>query len=215
MISSRIAVVARSSVRRTLSSVPAANRPIVGIFGVPEDRNSSFIRGPSQGPKEIRAAFDSGAYNGHCELGFDVRTGGHVVDHGDLEMGEHDNEQLMKRVDAKMESVIKAGHIPLALGGDHSVTYPLVKALRRHRDRPFAIVHFDAHPDIYHAFEGNRWSHASPFARIMESTDPELCCKLLQIGIRTATQHQRDQMKRFKSKTIDAKDFPAHGSDMK
>jgi arginase family enzyme len=56
------------------------------------------------------------------------------------------------------------------------------------------IVHFDAHPDLYENFEGNRFSHACPFARIMESS---LCKRLIQIGIRSATGPQREQMETF------------------
>jgi arginase len=57
----------------------------------------------------------------------------------------------------------------LVLGGDHSISFPVVRAITEHLGGPVDILHFDAHPDIYHAFEGNIYSHASPFARIMEA----------------------------------------------
>ncbi|CAI7830132.1 unnamed protein product [Closterium sp. NIES-54] len=68
---------------------------------------------------------------------------------------------------------------PLVLGGDHSISFPVVRAVSEHLGGPVDILHFDAHPDIYHAFEGNHYSHASPFARIMESG---ACRRLLQVG---------------------------------
>ncbi|HNC49742.1 MAG TPA: arginase family protein, partial [bacterium] len=78
-------------------------------------------------------------------------------------------------------------------GGDHSVTFPLVKAAAK-THRNLSILHFDAHPDLYDDFEGNPHSHASPFARIMESG---LAKRLVQVGIRTINGHQRAQAQRF------------------
>lgn len=57
---------------------------------------------------------------------------------------------------------------PLILGGDHSISFPAVRAVSEKLGGPVDILHLDAHPDIYHCFEGNMYSHASSFARIME-----------------------------------------------
>lgn len=57
---------------------------------------------------------------------------------------------------------------PLILGGDHSISFPAVRAVSEKLGGPVDILHLDAHPDIYHSFEGNKYSHASSFARIME-----------------------------------------------
>ena len=57
---------------------------------------------------------------------------------------------------------------PLVLGGDHSISFPVVRAVPEKLGGPVDILHLDAHPDIYHCFEGNKYSHASSFARIME-----------------------------------------------
>jgi arginase len=82
---------------------------------------------------------------------------------------------------------------PVSLGGDHSITYPIFRAFHRHF-LELAILHFDAHPDLYHDFEGNPHSHASPFARIMEQG---LAQRLVQVGIRTINAHQRQQVEKF------------------
>jgi len=63
-----------------------------------------------------------------------------------------------------------------------------------HANGPVNILHFDAHPDVYDDFEGNPHSHASPFARVLEKG---LAKRLVQVGIRTLNQHQRDQVERF------------------
>jgi arginase family enzyme len=69
----------------------------------------------------------------------------------------------------------------------------VVRAIHRHHG-PFQILHFDAHPDLYHDFEGDRYSHACPFARVMEES---LAVGLTQVGLRTWNDHQRAQARRF------------------
>ena len=91
----------------------------------------------------------------------------------------------------------------LSLGGDHSLTYPILKSYAKKYDK-LTILHFDAHPDLYDKFDGNLFSHASPFARIMED---KLVDNLIQIGIRTINPHQREQIKKFNVKTIEMKNF--------
>ncbi len=66
--------------------------------------------------------------------------------------------------------------------------------------RKLTILHIDAHPDIYHAYQGNPRSHTSPFARIMEE---RLCDRLIQVGLRTINDHHRDQFKRFGVEVIE------------
>jgi agmatinase len=89
------------------------------------------------------------------------------------------------------------------LGGDHAITAPVVEAMAaRHPD--LSILHIDAHPDLYADFDGNPSSHASPFARIMER---QLARRLVQVGIRTATGHQREQAERFGVETHEMRNW--------
>jgi arginase len=90
---------------------------------------------------------------------------------------------------------IAEGLVPITLGGDHHITNPLVRAVAAHAQQPISIVHFDAHNDLYEDYEGDPYSHASPFARILER-GPQECAKLVQLGIRTATTHNREQVKK-------------------
>jgi arginase len=85
--------------------------------------------------------------------------------------------------------------VPITLGGDHHITNPLVRAVAAHAQQPISIVQFDAHNDLYEDYEGDPYSHASPFARILER-GPQECAKLVQLGIRTATTHNRAQVKK-------------------
>jgi len=81
-----------------------------------------------------------------------------------------------------------------------------MKAFAR-RYRELRIFHFDAHPDLYEEFEGNRLSHACPFARIMESG---LAKRLVQIGIRTLNRHQREQAEKFGVEVVEMRALPAY-----
>jgi arginase len=105
------------------------------------------------------------------------------------------DEVLMRTITDSVKLVMDEPPLrPLVLGGDHSISYPVVRAVSEFLGGPVDILHIDAHPDIYHAFEGNHYSHASPFARIMEGGHAR---RLIQVGLRSITQEQRDQAKKF------------------
>ena len=89
------------------------------------------------------------------------------------------------------------------MGGDHSITYPILKAHHKKYGQ-VDILHIDAHADLYDNFEGDKYSHACPFARIMED---KLATRLVQIGIRTLSKHQAEQADKFGVEIIQMKDF--------
>jgi len=132
------------------------------------------------------------------ETGIDLGAAGRIVDHGDVQFDSAaDPWDLIERhVGRAMES----GDPLICLGGDHAITHPIMRAVRRHHPR-LTILHIDAHPDIYHAYQGNPRSHTSPFARIMEQ---RLADRLIQVGLRTINDHHRDQFKRFGVEVIEA-----------
>jgi agmatinase len=86
----------------------------------------------------------------------------------------------------------------IAIGGDHAITYPIIRAYARFY-QPLTILQFDAHPDLYDTYDGNRLSHACPFARIMEEA---LATRLVQVGIRSTTPHQQRQAERFGAEVV-------------
>jgi agmatinase len=98
-----------------------------------------------------------------------------------------------ERIEQAVSKIVESRKRPVCLGGDHSITYPILRALGK-RVPGITLVHFDAHPDLYADYEGNPHSHASPFARIMEN---QLAQRLVQIGIRTLNDHQRAQAKKY------------------
>ncbi len=161
------------------------------LLGVPLDHNSSFLRGPAQAPPLIREAFHSNAWNKTTETRVDLGAPGIFEDAGDLTNMEAPDAYT--RIEGAIAGVVAAGKRPVSLGGDHSITYPILRAISK-RVPGITLVHFDAHPDLYADYEGNPHSHASPFVRIMEA---QLVKRLVQIGIRTLNTHQQEQVEKY------------------
>lgn len=171
----------------------------IGLLGIPWDEQSSFLRGPAQAPPLIREALFSEASGLRSESGTELE--GKFVEAGDLP--QLSGTQMMEEIERSAARLLQRQLRPLSLGGDHAITYPLLKAF--HRFYPnLTILHFDAHSDLYDIFEGNRFSHACPFARIMEEG---LAQRLVQLGIRTLNPHQRAQAERFGVEIIEMKDW--------
>jgi agmatinase len=101
-------------------------------------------------------------------------------------------------IEVAITNLLNSERVPIVLGGDHSITYPIVRALRRVHQK-LSLLQFDAHPDLYLEFEGNRYSHACPFARIMEE---KLVDQLVQVGIRAMDDHELNQARNFGVKMI-------------
>jgi len=169
------------------------------LIGVPYDASSSYLRGSAAAPPLIRQALHSPAGNQFTERGADLSK---LADAGDLTLAD-DAANARVMIQAGIELALKNGFQPIALGGDHSITYPIMRAIAQ-AHRGATILHIDAHGDLYDEFEGDRFSHACPFARIMEEA---LCGRLVQVGIRTLTPHQRDQIARFNVDTIEMQHF--------
>lgn len=169
---------------------------MVTVVGIPSDENSTFMRGPALAPARIREMLRTGAMNLCAENGIDLSAEPRFRDLGDLELEEGGMFEQVR------EGILRLLHrdvYVLSLGGDHAITYPIVSAYATKYPH-LNILHLDAHPDLYDEYEGNRHSHACPFARIMEE---RLAARLVQVGIRTMNPHQRAQAERFGVEVID------------
>lgn len=160
------------------------------LLGVPLDANSSYKRGAAAAPPLIRDALVCDSSNSWTELGVDVGSEGAYKDAGDLRFGEG---EAFPAIEQAVSELLEKRQRPVCLGGDHSITYPILKSFGR-IFKDLTLIHFDAHPDLYDEFQGNRHSHASPFARIMEE---KLTKRLIQVGIRTLNPAQKKQASRF------------------
>ncbi|MGE0595673.1 MAG: arginase family protein [Hyphomonadaceae bacterium] len=173
----------------------------VDLIGAPTDVHSSFLRGPAKAPPLIREALFSPHGNAASERGLELGAEIDLNDCGDLPLNETAADDAL--IAAAVALSLQRDALPVVLGGDHSVTFPILRAIAAHHG-PVEILHFDAHPDLYDELDGDRRSHASPFARIMEEG---LCTRLVQIGIRTLNKHQRAQAERFGVEQIEMRDI--------
>jgi agmatinase len=173
----------------------------IHFIGLPTDVHSSFLRGPAKAPAAIRAELASEHGNAASERGTEIGAEIDLVDRGDLPLTEESEDDA--RITAAVAATLRQGAIPLCLGGDHSVTFPVLRAIAAAHG-PVDILHIDAHPDLYDDYGGDPRSHASPFARIMEEG---LARRLVQVGIRTLNGHCREQAERFGVEIVEARHF--------
>lgn len=172
---------------------------MVHVLGIPHDDNSSFLRGPALAPGKIIEAFHSDSANYFTESGLDLHLHSGWADKGSIDFFK--SKSFEETIVERVSKLVSGGHKALALGGDHSITYPIVRSVAREYG-PLTILHIDAHPDLYEDFNGNPHSHASPFARILEN---RLAKRLIQVGIRTFNTHQRKQAERYGVEVIEMK----------
>jgi agmatinase len=173
----------------------------IAVLGVPLDQNSSFLKGAAQAPPLIRDALFSYSANLFTENGIDLGHSPAWLDVGDLTLT--DGPAAFAEIEQATAELLSAQMRVFSLGGDHSITYPLIRA----HAKTYAnlnILQLDAHPDLYDELDGNPHSHACPFARIKEEN---LASRLVQVGIRTMTSHQREQADRFGVEVVEMKDM--------
>ena len=173
------------------------------LIGLPYDGGSSYLRGPALAPRLIREALACDSANWWTEDLQDLGRQGALEDAGDLPLA--DSAANRELIQEGIRRILDQGGRPLALGGDHSVTYPVLKALGP-RHPGLTLLHLDAHPDLYPDYQGDPFSHAAPFSRIMEEG---LAARLIQVGIRTMAAVQRAQADRFQVEVIDMRAWAA------
>ena len=172
------------------------------IQGINYDEKSSFQKGSRFAPQAIREALHSGSSNYFTEDVVSIENPS-IEDQGDFEIKEYFDIEKITR------SNLGDGNKILTLGGDHSITFPILKAFHEVYSK-IDILHIDAHADLYEEFEGDKYSHACPFARIMEK---KLASRLVQVGIRTLNTHQLEQAERYhveihEMKSLNLKNIP-------
>ncbi|THB73903.1 MAG: agmatinase [Desulfobulbaceae bacterium] len=173
----------------------------ITVLGVPLDHNSSYKRGASSAPAKIREALYCDSSNLWTEDLRDLGASPGWQMGPDLDL--LDEESALNLIEAEVEQLLQKDSHVIGLGGDHSITLPIIRAYTRLYPQ-LNVLHFDAHPDLYHELDGNQYSHACPFARIMEE---KLVVRLVQVGIRTMTGHQKEQVDRFGVEVITMKDI--------
>ena len=166
------------------------------IQGIKFDEKSSYQQGPKLAPALIREALNCGSSNMFSESLKSIDNS-LIEDKGDFEISEYFD--IEKITNNHLNSDAKV----FTLGGDHSITFPIIKAHSNNYPK-LDILHIDAHCDLYDNYEGDKYSHACPFARIMEN---KLAVRLVQVGIRTLNTHQAEQAEKFNVEIHQMKDL--------
>jgi len=153
----------------------------VGLIGVPTDLGVSNRAGARHGPREIRNA---SSLMRMFNLGMNLNPYDlcRIADLGDVRLADRfDLEIQVAEIEAYYRKVHAAGVRPVSAGGDHSITYPIFRAIAS--DGPIGMVHIDAHTDTWGEFYGSKFTHGSPFRLAVEDglLDPR---RTIQIGIR-------------------------------
>jgi agmatinase len=156
----------------------------VALIGVPMDLGVTNRAGSRLGPRAVRAVERIGPFNHVLRVTpfAEIR----VADVGDIPLrSRYSLESSIEDIASYYATVREAGVIPLTVGGDHSITYPILQALGR--DRPLGLVHIDAHSDTAGPQEGSRFHHGGPFRQaVLDGVlDPE---RTIQIGIRGSSE---------------------------
>jgi agmatinase len=154
----------------------------VAVSGIPYDGAVTYRPGARLGPRAIRAASVQLAELKAFPFGFDPFDTLAVIDRGDCFIDPHHPETVIETISAHIAELLAAGVFPLSLGGDHFVTYPILRAIAAHHG-PVALLHFDAHSDTWED-DGARYDHGSMFLRAKNEglIDVTHSC---QVGIRT------------------------------
>jgi guanidinopropionase len=153
----------------------------VALFGIPYDGGTSYRPGARFGPRAVREQ-SSLIRSWHPVLKVHPFERLRVGDCGDVDVTPISIEDTYAAVSRRVDEVIAAAATPLGVGGDHSVTLPILRSLAR-RHGPLGVVHFDAHPDTWDQYFGHKFFHGTPFRRAVEEgvVEPR---RFIQVGIR-------------------------------
>ena len=172
----------------------------VGVLGIPYDLTSSHTPGPRFGPDAIRSATDSERSHSYgLTLGTQQTVDGPLSklitleDIGDLEVGVQLPESVMYHISDAASILAKTSSRLLFLGGDHFITYPIVKGLKRGCPGTYGIVYLDSHADFYEDMGGMALSHASTLRRIVDE-DIVTRDHIIGYDLRCALPEQRSDL---------------------
>jgi guanidinopropionase len=161
----------------------------IALIGVPFDGGTTNRPGARHGPREIRSMSTLMRRVHHVSKVAPYELC-RVGDHGDCSVNPIDLHDSLARIEEHFTRLHEAGAAPLAAGGDHLITLPILRAIAR--ERPVGLVHFDAHSDTSDTyFGGEKYTHGTPFRRAVEEglVDPK---RVIQIGIR-GSMYERDE----------------------
>lgn len=161
----------------------------VAIVGVPYDGGASYRSGTRLGPREIRNQSSLiRTYSYFQKVAPFERL--NVADVGDVDVPPVGIDKAFEAIERDVGRIVDAGAVPIAVGGDHSISLPLLRAVARRRG-PLNLVQFDAHIDTWDDYFGGKYFHGSPFRRAIEEKLVEPG-RFVQVGIRGPMYGEED-----------------------
>jgi len=193
-----------------LPHIPEAKEMEIALVGIPFDGGTTYRPGTRFGPRHVREqSVLIRPWN--PELGVNPFAKYRIADYGDFSVNPLSIEDTFRRVEAQMEPLLMAGTRVAAVGGDHSLSLPLLRATTK-KYGPVAVIQFDAHNDLWDEYFGCKLSHGTPFRRAIEEG---LIRKegFLQVGLRgqVYSEHDFDFARQHKVEMITAEKFHAAG----
>lgn len=179
----------------------------VALLGIPMDLGVTNRPGARFGPRALRTIERIGPYNHvlKCAPVQELR----VADIGDVPFrSRYRLEQSHEDIENHISKIIGAGVTPLSVGGDHSVTHPILKAIGK--EQPVGLIHLDAHCDTGGGFDGTKFHHGGPFRNaVLDGVlDPT---RTIQIGIRGSAEYLWEFSYESGMTVIHAEEMPAMG----
>ena len=186
----------------------------VALIGVPFDQGTLGRPGARYGPQSVRDAPRTYSYSDpfgeqkEAEGFFDIDAGDELLrgvtmaDCGDITILPSEVAGNFDKITRAVEKIVERGSFPVVIGGDHAVTYPVVRGLSKFA--PLNIVHFDAHMDYAHDYQGVLYTHGSPIRRCRELPFVQ---HITAVGIRTARRKPYEESQQHGSLIITTNRF--------
>jgi len=155
----------------------------VALVGVPFDGGTTYRDGARFGPREIRVQ-SALIRNYNPVLKISPFEKLRIADYGDIDVNPLSIENTFQKIQQEIETIVEADTRPFSIGGDHSISLPILRALaKKHGYRQLGMIHFDSHIDTWDEYFGMKLSHGTPFRRAIEEKLLN-SNKIIQIGIR-------------------------------
>lgn len=182
----------------------------IALLGIPFDGGTTYRPGPRFGPRHVRAQ-SAIIRPWNPVMNVNPFTKYRIADYGDFSVNPLSIEDTFRRVEEQMKPILEAGVRPISVGGDHSLSLPLLRSIAKVHG-PVGLIQFDAHNDLWDEYFGSKLSHGTPFRRAIEE-GLLLKGSFLQVGLRgqVYSKHDFDFARENKVKMITAEEYHGGG----
>jgi guanidinopropionase len=194
-----------------LPHITQAEELDIALIGVPFDGGTTYRPGPRFGPRYVRVQ-SAIIRPWNPVLKVSPFSKYRVADYGDLPVNPLAIEDTFGRIEKGLARVLEAGARPLCVGGDHSISLPILRAVAKHHGGPVCLIQFDAHNDLWDEYFGSKYSHGTPFRRAFEEGLLQ-DAGVLQVGLRGQVygEDDFDFARAHKVRMVTAEEFHAKG----